>query len=101
MIAKSCGVHLKKENLLSGGFDCELYQINRVEAKDGGSTLDVAVLTYGSMWTGGFRNFTCPNKPTYDLDDLMEDPNGQGTTLMVLQSGYGSGVNLTDWECIV
>ena len=105
VVAKSCGVHLK-ENFLSGGYDCELYQINRVEkvAEDGAvETLDVAILTYGDVWTGGFANFSCPQKPTYDFEELTEDESLLGTTLFVKQIGYAPFAlsNLTDWECTV
>jgi len=101
LVAKSCGVHLK-ENLLSGGYDCEVYQISRL-SQGGEAMIDVAVLVYGDVWQGGFANFNCPELVSFDVDDLMEDDSMLGATRMVRQLGYGSYAmtNLTDWECTV
>jgi hypothetical protein len=100
VVASSCGAHLK-EDLLNAYFSCELYQVNKVQKKDGtGDPLDVVILTYTSYY-GGYGNFSCPGKPTYDLEEFVADPVAEGTARFVLQSSYGEGVNSSDWECLV
>lgn len=98
VVASSCGAHLE-QGVVNDWYSCELYQVSRLQKKDSpGETIDVAVLTYSSF-EGGFANFACPNKPTYDLEEVNEDPLAQGTTRFVLQSGGVS--DTSEWECLV
>ena len=101
VLAKSCG-RILLEDMLSGEYDCEVYQVTRLFGKvnETDTTLDVVTLTYGSKYTGSFGNFTCPSKPTFDRDELKNDSNAKGTTRFVLQVGAGNPVpNQSDWEC--
>lgn len=100
VLGKSCGV-LLLEDVLSESYDCEVYQVTRVEGmvNETMTTLDVVVMTYGPSYTGSFGNFSCPTKATFDAEDLAADPNGQGTTRFVLQSN--ATLDLADWECKV
>ena len=80
-------------------FSCELYQTNLVEDANGNDEV-VVVLTY-LTYTGGYDNFRCPEKPTFDLDQLKGDPDADGMTLFVLQNGLPETSDPTTWDCLV
>jgi len=101
LMESSCGAHLKRD-LMSEYYSCELYQVNQIKNKGDGTEELVVILTY-SHFTGGYNNFSCSDKPTYDMDEFLSDPIAEGTARFVLQSGYDTNTNSTfmDWECLV
>lgn len=97
--AKGCGAHLKTDITNDDMYWCELYQSNLMYNEITNSTELVVVLTYQS-YSGGYNNYTCPQRVTYNVSDLEADDDAEGAALFVHQNSYTTDVyDSSNWDC--